>query len=325
MPNGTLAIYDPDIDYVHNLSEYLRSRDDFLYDIIIFTDTEALKKYSKQIDILLFSDLSLCTDYINATDIFFLCDENSLPPDRDFKALYKYQPADQILRQIMEQSRFCSANAPISMGIHKSARIIGIYSPISRCGKTSFSISLGLSLCKSASTILISFDTFSYLRDFAPKNSRDISDLLFYYGEDLEHFSDRLVSMSYDIRELHFICPPLMPDKIKSTEIDKWESLLKAIIDCGVYQNVIIDISNSFPAPEKIMDLCTTVYMPVLKDFISTIKLRQYEDYLDNVHKHRLYSIKKLSLPLPEEYSSKEEYLENILRSYCLYDDSINK
>lgn len=308
MRNGIVAIYDSDIDYLHHLSEYLRLRDDFPYDIIVFSDLDAFNKYSlKAIDILI---TSFIPDFIkdkDIGDIFYLTADDS-DTYEDYICLSKYQPADILLRKIMEKAGSYSNRTTAISKEH--CRVIGVYSPINRCGKTSLSISIGMKLSESEPTLLISFDTFSILKEFIDDSSfRDISDLLFYFKEDIDSLKNKLLSLTYKFYELSFICPPLTPARIKTTEITIWCNLIKAIAETGLYKNIVFDISDSFPSSEEFFKLCDAIYMPQLTDYISMKKVDAFFEYLSHTTNLDKSLFKRITIPPSTNLQDKTDYL----------------
>ncbi len=308
MRDGIVAIYDSDIDYLHHLSEYLRLRDDFPYDIIVFSDLDAFNKYSlKAIDILI---TSFIPDFIkdkDIGDIFYLTVDDS-DTCEDYICLSKYQPADILLRKIMEQAgSYSGRTTPVS---NEQCRIIGVYSPVNRCGKTSLSISIGTKLSETEPTLLISFDTFSILKEFINDTTfRDISDLLFYYKEDIDCLKNKLLSLTYKFYELSFICPPLTPARIKTTDITTWCNLIKAIAESGLYKNIVFDISDSFPSSEEFFKLCDTIYMPQLTDYVSMKKVESFFEYLSHTTNLDKSLFKRINIPQITILQDKSDYL----------------
>lgn len=308
MKNGIVAIYDSNVDYLHHLSEYLRLREDFPYDIVVFSDLDAFNKYSLgPIDILI---TSFIPDFIKEKDIgdiFYLTVDDFIEYE-DYHCLSKYQPADILLRKIMEKAgSFTNRNGTVSS---ENCRIIGVYSPINRCGKTSLSLGIGIKLSESEPTLLISFDTFSVIKDFIGENSfRDISDLLFYFKENIDSLKHKLLSLTYKFYELNFICPPVTPARIKTIDERNWCELILAIAKSGLYKNIVFDISDSFSSLEDFFKLCDTIYMPQLDDYISKRKTDSFFEYLSHTTKLDEKIFKRITLPPYSNLSDKIDYL----------------
>ncbi len=318
MTNGIVAIYDSDVNYLHHLSEYLRSREDFPYDIIVFSDLDSLNKYSLQpIDILVTSIIPEFIMEKDIGDVFYLSCDSDTTYD-NYVCLFKYQPADVLLRKIMENCKFSLNNSCVFP--NNDCSVIGVYSPINRCGKTSLSISLGLNLSEYGSSLLISFDTFSILKCFMADNCfRDISDLLFYLKEDSDNFQNKLLSMTHKILELNFICPPTTPNRLNSNSCISWCQLIREIVRTGLYRNIILDISDGFFSLENFFELCDIVYMPQLNNIISSEKINSFFEYLSHTTNVNQGMFKKILLPCFPDISSQSMYLNTVSQSDFAY------
>ena len=56
--------------------------------------------------------------------------------------------------------------------------------------------------------------------------------------------------------------------------------MFRDIADSGVYQNIILDLSSMTDDIFELLNLCGTIYMPVISDKISMCKLGEYEKFL---------------------------------------------
>ena len=75
-------------------------------------------------------------------------------------SVYKYQSGDCILQEVMA----CYCIAPPQPGLAlmgKSGLVMGVYSPVGRCGKTSFALALAHMLGKSQAVLFISLEEYS--------------------------------------------------------------------------------------------------------------------------------------------------------------------
>ena len=61
-------------------------------------------------------------------------------------------------------------------------RIIGVYSPVGRCGKTSLALAMGQLLAREEKLLFITLDTFTGFSGLLDEQwKRDLSDLIYYY------------------------------------------------------------------------------------------------------------------------------------------------
>jgi len=159
LSNGTIAIYDSEADYALKLAEYFRLKNGLNYSVSVFTDYNSLKNYLSEndIDILLISE-EFCM-YIeelqNVSNLFILTDGNIDAALKQYASLYKYQPADRMLRDIMSCYALSSSREKVTVLTSAPAKITGIYSPVKRCGKTSFALAYGCIISMTESSLYI--------------------------------------------------------------------------------------------------------------------------------------------------------------------------
>ena len=80
----------------------------------------------------------------------------------------------------------------------RRSRITGVYSPIGRCGKTSFALTLGQVLAREEKVLYITLEEFSGLSALTGTvYTGGLSDLLYYYTQ-REYSSVRLGSVTYN-------------------------------------------------------------------------------------------------------------------------------
>ena len=79
-----------------------------------------------------------------------------------YPSVYKYQAADSLIREVIG----CYCESPEEAGLvvrGRKARILGIYSPIGRCLKTSLALTLGQQLAREGRCCIWDW---MHLRDF---------------------------------------------------------------------------------------------------------------------------------------------------------------
>lgn len=148
-----MAVYDEDPLYAGRLAEYVNQKETFPFQAMAFSDLEKLKEYGQthDIEILLVGEkVREKAKEVKAGLKMILCDGEfvSKEKEKEEASVYKYQSGDCILQEVMA----CYCTAPLQPGLAlmgKRAVIMGIYSPVGRCGKTSFALTLAQMLGKS--------------------------------------------------------------------------------------------------------------------------------------------------------------------------------
>ena len=234
--------------------------------------------------------------------------------------MYRYNPADVILDNIIK--RF---NIPISQKriSDSKTQFVGIYSPVARSMKTSFSIVLGQMLAKKKRVLYLNFESFTGHGFNQDRNgSGNLTDVLYYFNNLKEDFVNKFNSCLSSINGLDYIYPANSFIDIQYIPKEKWEDFLQAIADMNIYDYVIMDLSEILQGLFDIFLLkCFVVYTMTANDIFAQNKLFQYEEMLKEYkYDEVLQKTKKFTIPkiknLPEQidklwYTDLPDYIRN--------------
>ena len=91
-----------------------------------------------------------------------LADGETVPVDGQYPSVYKYQATDNIMREVM--ACYCvGAIQPALTAIGNVGDIIGVYSPVNRCLKTSFALTAGQLLSRKSRVLYVNLEDCSGL------------------------------------------------------------------------------------------------------------------------------------------------------------------
>lgn len=312
-----MAVYDVDPFYAARFAEVVNQKEKIPFEVVAFSSMERLKKFASEtpIEILLISSSVSRTeaDSIGAGKCISLTDGETAGSETEFPEIYKYQSSDNIVREVMEC--YCERAAPISGRTGRGkGKIWGIYSPISRCLKTSFAITMGKLLSKEQRTLYINLEEFSGLSVLTNTEYRtDLSDLLYFYCGGNYNLL-RLNSVIHSMEELDYIPPVRYPEDLEEAGASKLAGLIRMIAEDGGYEMVLVDLGSCRRTAAEIMELCQVVYMPIKEDSVSLAKLEEFEQYLARSGKENLKEkIRRLKLPYHSSFGRKENYLDQLL------------
>ena len=283
MKKNTLAVFDPDEEYVTKLMSYMSDSRSVPLEIQGFTDKELLKDFIRvnSIDILLIPEDDVDDD-IEACDtgeMMVLSENDTARDSRGHKSICKYQSSENIMREVMcyyAEQPFAEAGIISSI----DTEIIAVYSPIRRSFRTSFAFALGEVLSEKEKTLFVSLEEFSGFNQLLQKNyMSDLSDLLFYIDQKKRNFPCKLASMVEKAGLLDYVPPVLSPLDILSVGRESWVILFNELCCCD-YSKIIVDLSDSVSGFLDILQAAKIIYMPVREDTVSKAKLEQYEAML---------------------------------------------
>ena len=324
MKKNTLAVFDRDEEYVSKLMTYMSDRRSVPLEIQGFTDKEKLLDYinGSPVDILLITeeDLDEELESYSTGEMMVLSEDDCSSNKKGHKTICKYQSYENIMREVM-----CYyAESPLTEECilsHISTEIIGIYSPVRRCFRTSFAFALGEILSEREKVLYLNLEEYSGFNQLLRKNyMSDLSDLLFYIGQKKRNFPCKLASIVEKAGILDYIPPVISPLDINTVERSTWITFFNELQNCD-YSKIVVDLGDSISAFPDILSSCKKIYMPVRDDPVSRAKLEQYEamlrimEYGDIMEKTETLTITFIKGFNPDLYSLASSPLGDFVRT----------
>lgn len=323
----SLAVCDEQESYVCKLAEYLNLKRGIPFRVLAFNSVDKLKDYNRNtpIELLLISEklFTGCKDKPQVSNIILL-NESGMEEVTGYPSVYKYQPAEKIMRAVLEI--YGEIGNPMKLAMaNKKVSVIGVYSPVKRCLQTSFALTLGQILAKEKRCLYLNFEPFSGLSGLMKRQfEHDFMDLLYFLNSGVEKFIYKLQSMVQSIGNLDYIPPALSFMDLAEIEGDSFRTLLEQIAAGTDYEVIILDLSENIRSLFDILLSCDRIYTITKSDAAADAKLKQYEQLLQFIKKEEILNhTHKLELPvftgIPtrlEElpYSQLAEYIRNMLK-----------
>lgn len=316
----TLVIYDEEEEYARNLMEYMSEKKNIPFKVMAFSKFEEIKKYAEsgRIDILLACEALMERNFseLKAGRTLILSEGEMLAEDKEHATIYKYQSSEQILRELLnyyvEINRERGTPAVIN---GRSTEIIGVYSPVSRIGKTSFALTLGQILADEGPVLYINMEEFSGFGEILNKEYKsDLSDLMYYYKQSPESVSIKLQAIVNNLHGMDYVPPMIYSGDIRNVRSECWKNLICDIALTGMYNSIILDFSNMLSDIFDVMEVCDTIYMPLKDDRISHCKINEWEKFLLKTDREEVINktIKVMPPRLPKmEWN--DNYIEQLI------------
>lgn len=290
---GYVGIFDMDPEYRVCLMRGLMGRNGLQLPMVEFTKPDSIPVFAKekQLKLLIISDMALTQEVLDADieKIILLTEEPVRENIRTGEKkplghIFKYQPVGEIAGQLLYQYELTSPSAAdVRLYQHSpQASVYGIYSPVKRCLKSSFSIALAQLLGEQQPTLLLSFEANSALLAMLDlpeaAGEANLSDALYYYlqGTISDH-KEELVSASHSF---DFISPVKNPEDVEELLTEDVEGFIRYFARECHYSSVVIDFGDSLRGINRILSCCSRIFMPVKSDWISEKKKEHYLDYV---------------------------------------------
>ena len=319
MRKNIFAVCDLEVDYAYNFMDYLNQKKNIPFEIQAFTSVQNLIAYGKEnhIELLLISGKAMCREVqeLDIGKIVILSEGVHAPGLDQYPSVYKYQSSSDVIREVMACYGEEKAVLPVQFPVlKKTTEILGVYSPLGRCLKTSFALTLGQVLARERAVLYLNLEEYSGFEELMGRGfNHNLSDLLYYVRQENQNLMVKMNSMIQTINNLDYIPPVQAPADILGTSWKDWERLLSELVMHSSYEVVVLDIGNGIEELFQLLDQCKRVYMPVLTDVISTCKIAQFENLLRIWDYPQVLSkTVKVRLPFHAGPSAPETYAEQL-------------
>lgn len=303
MKENVLAVIDSEETYTRRLTQMMEGRDSLPFRIHAFTDVDKLVEYASThtIDVLL-ADNRLVNKEIRdlSTGQIILLSDGKLPVGmEDYPAVYKYQSSEKIVQEVMRyyaQADGTPMPAPI---LKKTVELIGVYSPVGRCLKTTFSLTLGQILAEEYHTLYLNLEEYSGFETRLGKIfDVDLSDVIYYLRQEKPNLIYFITGLVQKIGQLDFIPPAYAPMDLREVTWREWEQLLDELMLHSAYERIVVDFGYGLDELFRILNLCSKIYMPIREDDCSNAKLQQFDKLIGLTGQETLRTkIRRLTFP----------------------------
>ena len=314
MEKEIIAIGHPEDDYAERLADYINDNGLLNIQLIAFSSKSKYKefvlRYNPKYKIIVEEWKEESEE-----NTFYFCEEKE---EEKEELIYRYQPADRIAARIRDV-------AHLKPGCIKGdgTKFSAVYSPVGRCLKTSFSLTLGQMLAANHRVLYLNFENYSgFGRFIKTQRAGDFTDLFYYFQNMPEVFFEKMEESAVVVNGLHLIPPALSYLDTESISQEEWERFFQAIADSGRYDYILLDLSDYLKGLYRILTRCSIIYTLAPADGVAIAKIEQYERLLNEMHYDGiLKSTRKVTPPIfkripiePEEllHSELAEYTRQI-------------
>jgi len=300
MKNKNLILICSDTSYVEMFAEYVNRKDSNPFNCIGFTDIEMFKDYIKNHNaaLILFDD-EAADEVIKIREVPHICiSEGETEAREGLIYVYKFSSVEKILKIALLAYGEQKID-PLFINERHGTYTVGIFSPISRCLKTSISLILMQIYAKKENSrvLYMCFEEYTALNWFLGIDfDKGLSDI-FYYFRQSEAPINMIKSLLYSFSDNIDCLPPLqISEDISELEAGELERFIRYMQDCGEYQYIVIDAGNGCGKIIEVLECCDKVYMPIRSGGIAEAKIQYCEDYINRRGKgHLLEKISKVN------------------------------
>ena len=320
MKKLNFAICDLEASYACRLMNYITEKQNIPFEILVFSGIESLREFTREnkIELLLISSRMMCEE-INKMDInriVMLSEGEVAPQYMDYPTVYKYQASNNLVAEVMNFYA-SESNGQAAYFMKRNAQIIGVYSPVKRCGKTCFALTLGQILAKKQSVLYLNLEECAGLSILTGQNyGADITDVMYFVRQNKGNVIFKVQAIVQHLGNLAYVPPAYSAGDLREVSQEEWLSLLEAVTSLGGYETVILDLEGTAEEQIPLLSACTRIFSPVCEGIMAKAKVAQYEKLLkemecDDILNETVY----LQLPFAEPTALGEYALEQLVNS----------
>ncbi|MGN1166334.1 MAG: hypothetical protein ACI4S2_07925 [Lachnospiraceae bacterium] len=293
MKSKNLVICDQEEGYAQALAAYFTQKRELMLQVYVCSSPERVIALEEEIgtDLLLISEeYEAKVQKMSADKICVLATGIRTESKKEYPVVYKYQSAEKILAQLTEE---CGDWFDFGTVICKTAKdiqkkIIGVFSPVHRIGKTTYALSLGEKLAESENVLYLNLELFGGLDGHFEKSSQTIADVIYFTRQEKGNLGTFLSSVICHRGNLDYVAPVSVSEDIKEIKSAEWISLTEKILRQSIYETLILDLDEGVSGLYQILEACTEIHMPLLKDTYAEAKIRQFEQEIRRLGKEHI-------------------------------------
>ncbi|MBR1851832.1 MAG: hypothetical protein IJ794_01450 [Lachnospiraceae bacterium] len=280
-----LLLCDKEEEYAQAMTEFLRGHKELPWSVRTYTNTQKMLETERGnvIDLLVVAERTYDEEVsaLRPRRTIVLI-ENGLDVREEFVNIDKYQEAQKVLQGFLEAYLEVAEAGCFQVAKIGNTQYIGLYSPVRRCMQTTFALTLSQMLAVNHKTLYLNFEHYSGISELAAQaGARDLADLLYFLMAEQDKFQIRLQTIAQHSGNLDYIPPMKSGQNLLAVSAEEWQQLLHRLAETGMYEYVILDLSESMQGLFDILRLCTMVFTLTKEDRVAQGKLAEYERILE--------------------------------------------
>lgn len=321
MKRTIMAICDLEVSYASHFMEHMNQKKNIPFEVQAFTNLDQLERFAAEnrVEILLISERAL-ENRVKDWDIgqvIVLAEGFGKKENSEYPTVSKYQSSDSVIREVMAVYAAESKQPAAVAAVKNDAKVIGIYSPVGRCLKTTFALTLAQILSREKAVLYLNLESYSGFEQlFGVNYDRTLSDLIYYMRKDTGNLLHRLNGTVQTIYNLDYIPPVPFPQDIANVELGEWLQLLNLIRHESAYEVVVMDMGDGVEEICPLLERCDHIFMPMKSDFVSLAKIEQFEKLMEVWNGQKVLDrIQKIKLPYYSITAGKDQFLQQLMWS----------
>lgn len=201
--------------------------------------------------------------------------------------LNKYQSVNHIVKMIVQI--LSADSSSILRRKYGRKKIIGVYSPIHRIGKTTFALKVGKELAENENVLYLNIEAYAGFGGYFPwEEGQDLSHLLYYSRQENDMLCARMTSMVHRMGSLDYVLPIKVTTDLKTVTTEEWQNLFQRLSKESIYETLLLDIGDSVADLMSLLEMCDWIFIPYAEDVYAKAKMEQWQYMLEVLKRQHL-------------------------------------
>ncbi len=283
MKSRNLVVCDTEEEYAKALAMFFMRKKELMLQVHVCSSVGHAEALGKELraDILLAA--AECAgevqEKVRAEKVFVLSTGRKSAEKAEYPALYQYQSGEKMLSCIIQECAELFDAEDMSQGMsgNKKQKIIGVFSPVHRIGKTEYALKLGEKLAETENVLYLNLEVFAGIGGHFKQEGQTLADVLYYARQEKGNLGLMLTTLVCHRGNLDYVLPVPISEDLKEVHGSEWALLVNKILEQSIYETIVLDIGDGIPELYQLLKSCGEVHMPVLEDEYSKAKLLQFE------------------------------------------------
>ncbi|MGN0160053.1 MAG: hypothetical protein ACI4AQ_01560 [Lachnospiraceae bacterium] len=289
------------------------------YEIVIFTEFSALQDFfeDNEADVVMTSvdEVVEFAQKKNVHKILKLVEEPISAQNNEIREchpIFKYQSGNHLLREVTGYCATESDGTTEGTIGTTGARILGIYSPVGRCGKTTFALTLANLLGKNAKVLYVNLEEYSGLaEDVLKGKGTNLSEIMYMFRRGTSGLSDKIRDAINPMGNFSYISPMPYPEDVADVMTEEWKEFLRFLAVKMNWDYIVLDLGNLILKSYMLFDLLEIIFVPEVDDFMGQRKLREFINAMGDMGRGMLME-RVVYVKLPKEIHEERMNLEQL-------------
>lgn len=281
MKQGKMVLLEPDREYGRRLAEYFNISDWMPFKVEVFSDTEVMESYIKDMkpDLLVVNE-QLLKEEFRSIPMLVLC-ETLMVAEMDSPQIYKYQNAHAIGREIVSWYATQIRGQRV-FARREKLKVFGAYSLDRKREKNLFAWEMAKYLGKREKILYLNLEPYSGMEEYWGKFSGEsLSDCLFFLRQNRGNMGFYLQGITEQSAGVDFVPPAKAWEDVRDIRTEEWKRLIQAIETETEYASLVLDISETAGDFMFWLSVCNKVFMLVGESFYSQMRKKEMQIFLE--------------------------------------------